>query len=362
MTDVHTHQWAIIGAGPAGIATIGQLTNHGVKASEILWIDPDFQVGDFGKLWSAVTSNTIVKLFTDFLTACPIYHYDQYADQFDLHSLPTNETCLLSHMSNVLQRTTQTLLKQVAHHQGLVKSLARGNGGWTIDCGNNTFFSEKVVIAIGAEPKTLPLATPKVIDLAIALDPSKLKANVKAEDVVAVFGNSHSAVLIIKALVEAGVQCILNFSRTPLKFALNMGNWTLFDNTGLKGNAATWAKEYLLDNPLPQIETIFSNESSLKQHLSQCNKAIYAIGFNRRKITIKNMPEVHYNPRNGIIAPGLFGIGIAFPEQTTDPYGNVEANVGLWKFMTYLEKVIPLWMRYYDGQFSPVKTITTTVL
>jgi hypothetical protein len=42
--------------------------------------------------------------------------------------------------------------------------------------------------------------------------------------------------------------------------------------------------------------------------------------------------------------PGLRGIGIAFPETVTDPKGNVEASVGMWKFMRYLKEVVPGWV------------------
>jgi cation diffusion facilitator CzcD-associated flavoprotein CzcO len=42
-------KWAIVGAGPAGIATVGLLLDNKVDARDILWIDPDFKVGDFGQ-------------------------------------------------------------------------------------------------------------------------------------------------------------------------------------------------------------------------------------------------------------------------------------------------------------------------
>ena len=39
----------IIGAGPAGMATLGLLLDNGVKTSDVLWVDPLFEVGDFGE-------------------------------------------------------------------------------------------------------------------------------------------------------------------------------------------------------------------------------------------------------------------------------------------------------------------------
>jgi hypothetical protein len=38
---------------------------------------------------------------------------------------------------------------------------------------------------------------------------------------------------------------------------------------------------------------------------------------------------------------GLYGCGIAWPEQTVDPKGNVEYAVGLAKFMNHAIRVIP---------------------
>jgi len=42
---------------------------------------------------------------------------------------------------------------------------------------------------------------------------------------------------------------------------------------------------------------------------------------------------------------GLYGAGIAFPEKVLDPEKNVEYAVGLFKFMKYLQRVVPAWIR-----------------
>ena len=62
-------QWAVIGAGPAGIAAVGKLIDNGIRPSEILWIDPYFKVGDLGRYWHNVSSNTKAEFFTQFLNA-----------------------------------------------------------------------------------------------------------------------------------------------------------------------------------------------------------------------------------------------------------------------------------------------------
>jgi hypothetical protein len=74
---------------------------------------------------------------------------------------------------------------------------------------------------------------------------------------------------------------------------------------------------------------------------------VYAIGFERRKFpVVTGFQELNYIQQTGIIAPGLFGFGIAFPEVKSNPLGIPEHRVGLAKFMDYLHRVMPLWLKY----------------
>ena len=43
-----TYAWTVIGAGPAGIAAVGKLLDHGIAPEKIAWIDPAFAAGDLG--------------------------------------------------------------------------------------------------------------------------------------------------------------------------------------------------------------------------------------------------------------------------------------------------------------------------
>ncbi len=80
--------------------------------------------------------------------------------------------------------------------------------------------------------------------LAIALNPDLLALQVKKGEQVAVFGGSHSAVLVIKNLLECGAS-VMNFYLDGLRYAVYHEGWIEYDNTGLKGKAATWARENL---------------------------------------------------------------------------------------------------------------------
>ena len=169
----------------------------------------------------------------------------------------------------------------------------------------------------------------------------------KSEDVVAVFGSSHSAIIILKTLLEkCHIKKVINFYLSPLRYAVYFDDWILFDDTGLKGNTADWAREHI-DGKLPaKLQRVISNEENIRVTLPTCNKAIYATGFQKRHIPVAGMHRLEYNDRSGIIAPGLFGLGIAFPEAKIDRYGTLEYRVGLWKFMEYLNNVMAIWLHY----------------
>jgi cation diffusion facilitator CzcD-associated flavoprotein CzcO len=94
------YQWAVIGAGPAGIAAVGKLLDTGIDQKSILWIDPNFTVGDFGTLWRNVPGNTKVKTFIDFLNASPAFAYSSIADRFELSKLDPEQSCKLAFTDN----------------------------------------------------------------------------------------------------------------------------------------------------------------------------------------------------------------------------------------------------------------------
>jgi len=88
------------------------------------------------------------------------------------------------------------------------------------------------------------------------------------------------------------------------------------------------------------------NEEHLETYLPSCNKVVYAVGFQPRQIATHGASLVHYDETNGIIAPGLFGVGIGFPLAVFDPFGRKEFNIGLWKFLKNMERVLPIWREY----------------
>jgi len=154
------------------------------------------------------------------------------------------------------------------------------------------------------------------------------------------------------------------FTRHPLRYAEERDGWIFRDNTGLKGDVAVWAKENLEEDKLPisdvskyleKVATTREQEQSdYKHHLPVCTHVIQAIGFTQNEIPVverggKKLDAKYDNLTGGFMdsegkeVRGLYAAGIAWPERVTDPEGNVEYAVGLWKFMSYLTRVVKDW-------------------
>ena len=325
---------------------IGKLLDSGVAPESICWVDPHFAVGDFGRLWSAVPSNTKVAFFIQYLTLCRSFEVDGLKDSA-LFSLDPDVGCDLGVMATVLAQVTARLCQLVRTTTQWVTQITADSGGWVVQASQSCWRSAKVVLATGAVPNVLAYPDVDTIDLATALDPAQLAASVSSQDRVAVFGSSHSAVLVCRALLESGVKQVVNFYRSPLRYAMMMDDWILFDNTGLKGEAAAWARTQFHAERYPQLVRHYASDEHILEHLPECNKVVYAVGFTpRREPLITGFPQVTHNNKTGIIAPGLFGAGIAFPEGVYDRLLNFEHNVGLLKFMRYIDRVMPIWLRY----------------
>ena len=340
-------EWMVIGAGPAGIAAVGKLLDQGIAPKKIGWMDPHFTVGDLGRKWSHVPSNTQVVLFTRFLEDCKAFQYGKHPKKFPLDSLDPGSTCQLKNIAEPLQWVTDHLKQKVEVFQDTAMALNLFGKCWNIKTKDRVIEAKNVVLAIGSDPKNLSYPEIEIIPLEAALDPQKLAQHITPQDTVGVFGASHSAVLILANLLKLNPKMVINFYRSPHRYAVYLKDWILFDDTGLKGFAAEWAKEHL-DGTLPaKLKRTLVSDHTFEESLALCNKVIYSVGFQKRKLPLLEQYEDHdYDDKTGIIAPGLFGLGIAFPEARLGPLGHLDYRVGLWKFMEYLNASLPLWLRY----------------
>ena len=209
------------------------------------------------------------------------------------------------------------------------------------------------------------------VDLDTALSPSCLEACLfpTQEITVGVIGSSHSAVTVLMNLTQLAKSSHQNlrvkwFSRRPLIYAVYMDGWILYDNTGLKGIAADFARENLEPDKLPgspvgrvieRIDCSLNSEQPYEKHLPQCTHIIQAVGFVRDPLpqlsrdgaALEDITYDHqtggFKDKTGEYVDGLYGAGIAFPEIVTDRAGNAELAVGFWKFMQYVKRIVPTW-------------------
>lgn len=339
-----TFDWTVIGAGPAGIAAVGKLIDNGVNPLDIAWVDPTFKVGDLGEKWRRVSSNTKVKLFLKYLEECLSFRFG-VAPDFELKHIDEESTCLLGLVADPLQWVSDHLKLAVHSIEGKGEALLLKNRQWELSLGNETLHSKNIILAYGSIPKKLSYPNLQEIPLETAIDDQKVSG--VENDTIAVFGSSHSSMIVLQNLLKAKTKKVINFYNSPTKYAVFLDDWILFDNAGLKGQAAHWARENI-DGIWPNnLERYHITDPHFKTLLASCNKVVYTVGFEQRTpIESPQMNEITYNDRNGIIAPGLFGLGIAFPEKIEDRFGNEEYNVGLWKFMNYLNNILPLWFKY----------------
>ena len=340
------YTWTVIGAGPAGTAAVGKLLDQGVAPEKIAWIDPAFAGGDLGGKWRSVSSNTQVGLFLSYLNDSAAFRFSS-APPMPLQEVDPQETCALALIADPLVWIIEHLRERVQAFQTTATALFLERRQWRIETQQHELASKNVILAVGAVPKKLSYPHLDEIPLEVALDPEKLAQQPLENATVAVFGSSHSTMIALPNLLRHPVGRVINFYRSPLRYAVYLDDWILFDDTGLKGQAAAWARENIDGVHPERLERCWIGSPDFAEKIAACDRVIYTVGFERRTLPVtKQWGQLDYNPVNGILAPGLFGLGVAFPEFATDRYGYGLYRVGLKKFMDHLNAVLPLWLRY----------------
>lgn len=343
--QINQPDWIIVGDGPAAISTIGVLLEIGTLPLKIKWIGPEFNVGRLS-CYKDVSANTKNKMFVKFLESCKVFKQIASEEIEAFKTLDPEKEYPLENIIKPLQAITKGLMNKVNIVKGKMESLDYDGNVWHVGVNNEDHVATHVVLATGSYPKRLELEgfKDKEIPLDKALDKCYMKNVLSPDDTVAVVGSAHSAILLLKYISELKVKKIYNFYNKPILYPVDMGGWTLYDQSGIVGIAAEWAKNILEKGLAPTIERVLSTEENLNKILPECTKIIYSIGFARNELPfIKENPTLDYDHSTGIIGPRLFGIGIAFPEVVIDPAGNAEYSVGLPSFMRYAQKVVPCW-------------------
>lgn len=319
--------WTVVGAGPAGIAAVGQVLDAGVDASQIAWIDPRFSVGDFGTCWKRVVSNTTVESFLKFYNAFNSFNF-QRTDRkaFIIERMKPEMRCPLMVAADPLKWITSQLRQKVVSLVNKVQSLQLNANTWQLTLANGeTLTTQKVVLAQGAEADSLRFPSLATIPLTIAADPQLLTAQVQPEDTIAAFGSYQSARTVAENLMKTSVKRVFLFYRSERSFQNNVASLEL--------------PEHFIP--------VHINSNTFLKYIPQCDKAIYAVGFSRRQVAIADLPEDYlYDTDTGQIAPGIYGLGIAFPETVAHMMGRETYRVtAIWPFVKHLKKIFPLWLQ-----------------
>lgn len=244
---------------------------------------------------------------------------------------------------------------------------------WTVSVSRETFLNRRVFLCTGCQTKTASLHMPfnpdiTVLDLDECMRHSRLPTVLPqdSKSVVAVIGNSHSGILCRRNLYEFSQVNkrslkVYNFCRRPIIYAKYTENGIVFDNSGLKGSTANWAKTVMENNPDPDMleEVDFgkAQDKTFQRYLPRCTHIIYAIGYvpsplpliyvdGQQKQDIEfdiQTSGFHFRDRPERV-PGLYGNRIAFPEKVRDPEGNMEAAVGITKFFSFSERTKKSWL------------------
>ncbi|KAL4911862.1 pyridine nucleotide-disulfide oxidoreductase-domain-containing protein [Aspergillus aurantiobrunneus] len=380
----------VVGAGPAGLAVVGNLLEK--QLGNIVWIDPYFQGGRVNQKYREVPSNTKVALFQAFATAVQpfrsVINSTRIPNAFTtMAKLDQDKPCHLHHAADVARALTDGIVKmdQVHTCRGYVTAASLDyTRSWTVRIQSADSVDEvevmtsRLILCTGSSPTQVPIHEDNVqrLDLDVVLKPSELASTLPRDSpsTVAVVGASHSAILALLNLFDLARTFhpqlrIKWFTRHPLRYAEYMDGWILRDNTGLKGRAADFARQQLEDSALPtseagrfisKIDCSGGQSKEVAQyqlHLPSCTHLTQAIGYTRNPLPELSINKSLLTPddlkwdsdfggftdHSGRVIPGLHGAGIAFPERVVDPYGNVEHAVGFFKFMKFLKRVSPQW-------------------
>ncbi|RYY84748.1 hypothetical protein EON63_08625 [archaeon] len=159
-----------------------------------------------------------------------------------------------------------------------------------------------------------------------------------------VIGSSHSGMLVVKNLVESGVSRVVSYYRSPMKFMhITPTGCKKYQGIGLKGPVGDWVKAQLqLQQPafkLIQVKTTTDWSQQLVRDGVQ--HGVMAVGYKRDVqfpvyvdgLAVARGEYDGYDKMTGEICVqdkkiGLFGGGIAFPQDLVDDEGEVEPWVG----------------------------------
>lgn len=230
------NRWGVIGAGPCGIAAVGALVDLGIK---VTWIDPSFRSGRMGLYYREVPANTTITDLITALRACKSFGFENSQElrkskgQTTISDLIGRSTyCSLGPFVDTLEDATENLLASpmVTKVQSIVTCVTQKDDfKWELTLDGNIMNKvevDAIVFSSGSVPKRVSktsvapavhysmdrMVCPRYVQTLLTTTPSLV------EGPWLVAGSSHSAMLIIKNLLESGAKRIVNVHRGEMRF------------------------------------------------------------------------------------------------------------------------------------------------
>ena len=340
------YEWAVVGAGFAGITALAVLLEAGVEPSTVAWIDPEYNVGRVGKYYREVPGNIQTKHLIEYVEKCPYFKNINSSSLQALYTYPAEQFQQLQVIVDPLLDFTAYLQDMVVPITDSITSLKRIEDRWILEGSEGSLLSaHKVILAIGAHPKRLSYDIFE-IPLDDAFDKNKLAQYLSADDSVAVFGGMHSAMLVLKNLCDCSLEQIINFYLEDY----------FHGSPGLEGVVSMWVENVLEKQPPTNLSRVLSTAENIQNILPLCTKAVYAIGYESNKIPVNGSYDLIFDEYTGMIDEDLYGIGIAFPPTGIFNGQKIPKN-GLYAYLVYVKKLMPRWVNGEKGYVIEVNDI-----
>jgi len=324
-------QLAIVGLGPAGIFTLASLPED--LLPETLILERSCIGGDLSSQYSSVIANVTKENFIKIFKMVPKWATQSFPE---LDAYKDSEPPKLADICKILRRFAKPDIQKAHLHTTALSNLVQTADGWNLVTPKETYQAKKVVLCLGATPKTMDLPLPS-ISLPIALSQDQLAHSVTPNETVVVFGTSHSGILILKNLKQLGCQNVYAVYRGKTPFTIASDD----TQDGLKLAAASIAQEIQENQwgPLTPKLVNYDDFATIYRVLSKADVVIYAIGFEPRIFTYTNatgkcVPLVD-------TTPGVYGFGIGRPRTITTPTGGTLLDIGFEAFIKAIQAELP---------------------
>ena len=358
-------EWLVIGGGPTGTCAVGWLLG---KKLSVGWVDPSFSSqGRLGK-YGSVPANTRNDRLLDAFQSIDDFEFQKHQAERSGDKLSTEklmETSKLQFSLDVLRDASASMRargKLKFCKEDLITKLVGDGMCWTAETKKGPLVrAKRVILATGAVPKgpdtdqrqRLTDAGIRIFDHDDVVTPAILKEiDLTGITKLAVIGGSHSGMLAAQNFLEQTKSGeVLVFDRKPEpRFAEERDGWIKYDGTGLKATVADWTRDMLYTTKDPRLRySQIDDDLVATLRKNAVDAVVFTIGFsaiqpmdilfNGSPVDVTG-PKPH-NPRNGRLAPGLHGVGIAFPEYWTDEDGYNEPRVGfVCSYLKHLDRLI----------------------